>query len=280
MSQVPIYFINLDRSPDRAAFMQAGLKAQGLWGQSHRVNAIDAKADDYRDAFYRNLASRCWSLNPSLAACTESHRRAWSMFLETDDEIALFLEDDVVFAPRFAETLQEIVQNASEFECIKIDGNPFRMRVGPPIACGRTSLRALLGVTFSSAAYLLTRQGAKRMLQDTERYNLAIDLEKFRPRSGWRMFVSDPSICVQGMLINAVEGSELPEEILASIRHDNASWHDDPGPEPAWWTLKNKVQRQLTQKLPDALWRKRRLVKSGGGIQKIPLQDSFAPFRW
>ena len=276
----PVYFINLDRSPDRRAHMERGLRQQGLWEQSRRIAAVDARSGALRNGFTRTLWSRCWSLDDTVVACFESHRKAWRRLLDDRAEVALVLEDDVVFSPRFARSLRDLLPRVGEFDMIKLDGNPFRMRLGPARSHGVLALREIVGTTFSSAGYLVSRAAAERLLQETERYNVAVDIFAFTPRPGWRQYACDPSICVQGMFLDAERSRDLPAEVLASVRHDSGSWMGQTLEEPGWWRAKYKAQVWLTHKLPDALWRKRHLVRAGGGNDKLPLQDDFAAFRW
>lgn len=277
---LPVYYINLDRSSERRDYMKTALTDQELWEQSHRIVAVDAKTDELRDAFSRDLWSHCWSLDNTVIACFESHRKAWARFLEGSADAALVLEDDVVFSPQFRPSLVELHRNARNFDVIKLDGNPFRMRMGPAKSHGQLALREILATTFSTAGYLVSRAGAKRLLEETERYNVAVDIFAFTPRRGWRQYVCDPSICVQGVLLDADKSPSLPQDVLKSIRHQAPSWRGPTPQEPGWWTLKNRAQYWFTRKLPDVLWRRRHIARIGGSIERLPLQDDFAGFRW
>lgn len=94
-----VYVINLDRATGRMERMHAWLSDHGL---AHtRVPAIGAGEwmAGTEGAVYDPEANRRGYLAPlerEEIACLLSHRRAWRMFLESQDEAAVILEDDVV----------------------------------------------------------------------------------------------------------------------------------------------------------------------------------------
>lgn len=275
-----VFYINLDRAGDRRVHMDHALAEQGLADQSERIPAIDAKSETLRDAFRRRLLSPVWALEPGVIACFESHRKAWTRFLETNASHALFLEDDIVFAPGFSSTLNDLIATAPEFDCLKLDGNPFHMRLGPVFGTGSVRMRVLRDVTNSTGAYVLSRAGAQRLLSETETYSTAVDTWMYTPRRDWVQYQCTPAICVQAVLISREELDGMSEQVAESDRLEGELWFDREDKEPTWWMVKRVIIDRLTRKWPTRLWGRRINRWTGGDIAVVPLKDDFATYRW
>jgi GR25 family glycosyltransferase involved in LPS biosynthesis len=103
-----IYYINLDRSEDRREKMEKSFEHEKLI----RISAIDGMEWAIEDTF-DNRGFLVWNLEyrdkfvnegillensilpPTHVACNLSHRKAIQEFLNTDDEWAIIMEDDV-----------------------------------------------------------------------------------------------------------------------------------------------------------------------------------------
>jgi hypothetical protein len=103
-----IYYINLDRSEDRREKMEKSFEHEKLI----RISAIDGMEWAIEDTF-DNRGFPVWNLEyrdkfvneeilfensilpPTHVACNLSHRKAIKEFLNTDDEWAVIMEDDV-----------------------------------------------------------------------------------------------------------------------------------------------------------------------------------------
>lgn len=93
-----MFFINLDRVPERLAFMQSELQKIGLGGVK-RFAAIDAKAKGaLSGAGFRPGIGDRWSLPKSAIACFESHRAVWKMAVDQELDAVLVMEDDMVLS--------------------------------------------------------------------------------------------------------------------------------------------------------------------------------------
>ncbi|TWO70579.1 glycosyltransferase family 25 protein [Caenimonas sedimenti] len=101
MHPIAGYYINLDRSPDRAAFMQEQLARLGLHGMQRHV-AIDGAQSA--------LPPGC-TLLPGEYACFLSHLRVLEQ--APPESVTLVLEDDVELSPHLPELLSGIVQAAA-----------------------------------------------------------------------------------------------------------------------------------------------------------------------
>lgn len=275
-----LFFINLDRSVERAAYMWREIDKLGLRARTERIAAVDASKEPLRDAFRRDpLSTDCYQLEDTAIACTESHRKAWMRMLELDLDHAVFLEDDVVFSPGFADAVAEIVQRVPEFSVVKLDGIPAKLRLGAPMGCGPISLRPLHQTHYSCAAYMLSRGAAKRLLEETQTYSRAVDLLVFEPRADWIQYQADPALAIQGAFVSDSERARLPDVVAATNRVYGKHSSGAKVTAPRWFRWQRMVQRRLFISWPNKLWRDRAFVKGGGTIQRVPLQNGFTDYR-
>lgn len=118
---LPVWVINLDRSPDRMARMDEGLRAQGLIYK--RIPAIDGRAEFDRllskvdcVAYERNMGQK---LLPGKVGCYFSHLSAWQRLIDSGQEMALILEDDVVFHADFRDALAQAIKAKTHWDLLR-----------------------------------------------------------------------------------------------------------------------------------------------------------------
>ena len=167
---IPVYVINLARSPERRAFMAEGLARAGVTPQF--VAAVDG-----RDCRSKRPPPRGLSIGE--AALVLSHRKAWRRFLAGNAAFAVVLEDDVHLGQDFA-ALLGADWRAPPFDAVKLETmfDPVWMeRRGRPFQ-GR-ELRRLGAEHLGSAGYLVSRAGAAKMLKLTRALDAPIDQALF-----------------------------------------------------------------------------------------------------
>lgn len=153
---IPLYVINLARSPGRRAFMIEQCADAGV--EPIFVNAADGR---------RRRSPKPLRLSVAEAALILSHRRVWRRFLAAGDGFALVLEDDVHLGGDFA-TLLAADWTVHAFDAVKFETLFHRVwlaREGTPLAGRR--LRRLGAEHLASAGYLVSRAGARKMLAMT-----------------------------------------------------------------------------------------------------------------
>jgi len=133
VGDMPIYYINLDRSRERREAMDAQLRALGL-SNYERVAAVDGSAlaswhgGSMGDGLYfTNDFSQDGSTIGELG-CTLSHLKTLASIdlTKTHKQVALILEDDASFelVPRWPESLRELLATApDDWEIIKLHHN-------------------------------------------------------------------------------------------------------------------------------------------------------------
>jgi glycosyl transferase family 25 len=155
-AMIPVYVINLLRSPERRAFMvEQGAKA-GF--QPIFVDAVDGR---------RRRSPKPLRLSVAETALILSHRKVWRRFLASGGDFAVVLEDDVHLGADFA-ALLAADWTAPAFDAVKFETLFHRVwlaREGTPLAGRR--LRRLGAEHLASAGYLVSRAGARKMLAMT-----------------------------------------------------------------------------------------------------------------
>lgn len=175
---VKIYYINLDRATDRRALMEEQSKRLGL--SVTRVAATTADALDPDLLSQYDVALRRkeyqYDLRPAEHACIQSHLRALKMFLATEYQYAIVLEDDSRLTDGFMEGAEYLITKTSGWQIMRLqselrkyytllgprDGAPCEIVLPKKPMCASTAL-------------LYTRQGAERLLAEFEHYASAFD---------------------------------------------------------------------------------------------------------
>lgn len=156
---IPIYIINLDRSPERWDKMKS--QCQGL--NCKRIIAIDGKNLDEKE--YEDTIKKT-KMKKNTIACFLSHLKCLKQFLKSDDEYVAILEDDVDiekdFTKKINNLLNELNKNNENFDIIFLGGT----RV-----CGSKYSKSLLKIkqinkdcNAGTFGYLLSKKGAQKML--------------------------------------------------------------------------------------------------------------------
>lgn len=210
-----IYCINLDRHPQRLERMREGLKDLPL----ERIVAVDGAncpGPDYRDLSVRATAE---TLTRFEQACLASHRLAWTRFLETSAPFACVLEDDVLLSRDFSAFIQDAAWIPAGCNVVKLETylEPVMLSRATLPARDR-SLAEIRSVHYGSAAYLLNRVGAERLLAATAEPSRPVDeiifsteyLQAIEPV--WQLV---PALCVQAQ---RCPGSVELDELKSSIQ--------------------------------------------------------------
>lgn len=142
--------------------------------------AIDGRADwaqlsslvtlpDFRQNVGREVL-------PGEIGCYLSHLEVWKAFLASPHDLALVLEDDVVFHDDFLAALETALRIRGAWDFLKLN----KIRAKQPITqarAGQWVVNAYLGPATGSGAYLITRDLAARLLPDLLPITRPIDHE-------------------------------------------------------------------------------------------------------
>lgn len=193
---IPVYIINLDRSKER--FSKAAQSAETAGLDYHRISAVDGSTIDFQNSPEIDVKGfhRCHGKHilPGEAGCYLSHLKALSVIANGQSPYAVITEDDVGFNQDF----NKIIGKLSEVEgwdVIKFANHRNRifhkmMDITDDVSIGRY----LHGPLGSSAAYMVTREGAKKLLDKLTPMRLPYDVALERGWSGYKAFSTNKNI--------------------------------------------------------------------------------------
>jgi glycosyl transferase family 25 len=209
------YLINLDKSEDRLAHMRTELDRAGV--EFERIAAVDGAAlpADTLAAFRQaRSASKPEGWLPGEIGCFLSHREAWRRIAAADGAWAAVLEDDVHVSPDLGPLLSSSDWIPADADAVRLEANrTMRLRRPRPIAAapGRRLFTAVSG-SAGSAAYLLSRDAAQRLVDTPPETHAAVDVFLFKPRvstvaKALRRYQVVPAVCIQDGLAEGREGA-------------------------------------------------------------------------
>lgn len=220
-----VYLINLDRCPERLAHMRKQLEGVAF----ERISAVDGS----------NGPPTTKGLSRFELACLESHRLAWRRFLNGPEGYACFLEDDLHVWPSFAALTASGSWIPTGAHSVKLDTYLQKVELGEKrIAIGERQIARLYSRHQSSAAYILTREGAARYLELTASATAPADYALFpvRPRRlGLRIYQLCPAVAIQDHLLEADRGGQAFATGMAGA---------DVGPAPRRASALEKLGRE------------------------------------
>ena len=217
--QIPCYFINLDRSLQRRAFMEEQFTALGI--TALRIAAVDGAAlspSEIKNHLSGYKADE--NLSSAEIGCWLSHKAFWQIVVSSNAHYAAVFEDDVRLSSLLSQLLGSddwIPQNES---CIKLDTSgivsfhakkravdvaPFHLT---------TPITGLLG----TAGYIISQSAAAKLLACNAHFREPVDYYMFRhangPKSALPYRQIHPAVAVQPLLYHGAP--YLPEEAAQS----------------------------------------------------------------
>lgn len=166
-TQVPVFVINLENSPERYQHAEQQLFALGIKPQ--RVNAIYGKnlTQDEIAACYDKAANQRHfrrSLSLGELGCYLSHRGIWQLMLAQNIEMAIVLEDDIDVDPRFPAAIRQITA-LTGWDHIKLSDDrdtPAHQKLALADGFELVNFKKVPNCT---TGYAITFAGAKKLLQ-------------------------------------------------------------------------------------------------------------------
>jgi glycosyl transferase family 25 len=192
------FVINLKQAVDRWAFLEPQLHDAAI--EFTRVEAVDGKLltfpmREVSELSYKLLHGRYLS-RPEVG-CYLSHLKAIRLFLDTDLDYCLILEDDAALSPRLKAVVNSAIKYGDDWDILRLS----TVNSGKRFSVVRTD-DCRLGVCFTrekgAGAYVLNRRAAsvflKRLLPMRLAYDIAFDLEYLM---GLKALGADPLPVVQ-----------------------------------------------------------------------------------
>ncbi len=221
VSEMKCYFINLDHSQDRRYFMEVQLnrlKAMMPEGKMAfiRISAVDAEKLNqetinahyeknhysFNARFFPNVLSS-GGLSQGEIACFLSHRKCWEQIVQSDDDYAVVLEDDVIFSEKAGEFLSGTSWIPKDADIVKLEVLTRKIVTGispETVVDGKEVLR-LYSSSLGTAAYVISRKAAQKFLQMSEKFFVPVDHFMFSTLfpyfSEFCCYQVVPAVCIQ-----------------------------------------------------------------------------------
>lgn len=208
-----IYVINLDRSKKRWESISLQLRDAGL--DFERVGAVDGKnisPQEYAE-FCVPLDSKekifCpQEVTKSELACYLSHKRCWEKLIESDDNYACILEDDVKLEENFRKVISETNWIPRGVDILQIHNalniNRFYFDRSFSTVNGMI-IRPFWPYPFGAQGYILSKTAAKSAVKNSRRILGPVDFFLFSPESYfWDLF---PTYRLNPAVVNCTDFS-------------------------------------------------------------------------
>jgi len=196
------YLINLDRSPERLAFFAEQAHRAGI--TIERISGVDGRQLSAEEQSRAVAASFEWQpLNPGEIGLFMSHRAAWQGFVDGEGDYAAVFEDDAVLSARIAQVLAAIEQTRPMADVIKLETTRRQVVLrsdGLALTAG-FRLQGLCSWHGGTAAYVVSREGARKLLAATWPLADPVDQVMFNPMSrlsaSLRLLQVSPAVSIQ-----------------------------------------------------------------------------------
>lgn len=204
-----IYLINLERSRERLKFMSEQFETLNL--SVERLPAVDAHQIDLRPFAHLQLT-------PGEVGCFLSHRAAWEGLVNSGEQYALVLEDDVHLSPELPELIADLSWFPEDATAVKMETSQAPVILDPteyPAPSGR-KLRRLRTAHMGTGAYIICREGAENLLRESENFREPVDNFMFSENALKRFTIYQmvPAAAIQQFHMEREDLRFVPSEII------------------------------------------------------------------
>ena len=199
---IPVYLINLDRSPERLSQMESRFAEIGV--SFERVKAVDGKDLSADEINAVRLVVPGWlPLSAGEVGCYLSHRRCWQLISNREDPYGCIFEDDVLLSPQLQKLLSDVQWIPKIAHVVKLETSGIKVWLDAAHIDlgGGLQLSRLRSVHYRAGGYILSREAAISLLSQTQCFSVPVDLDLFDPAYGLanKMITYQclPSVCAQ-----------------------------------------------------------------------------------
>lgn len=241
--------INLDRATDRFEHVERTFHGQGI--DFIRISAVDAKC--LADETVAHWCSDGARLGPTELACFLSHRKCWQELIERDLPYAVIFEDDVLLSHEAGTILKTGDWIPAGADVIKLETNA-RATIVDKVAAGyigKRGVKRLHAPHVNSVAYIVSKSGARKLLESSRRIDRPVDLFLFDEAGLERVptYQLVPALCLQPFVAKRLKmDAGHPDLSTSAVEDDRRSRR------PRGW-------KRMMHKL-------RRLVESSGALAR------------
>ncbi|WP_052880234.1 glycosyltransferase family 25 protein [Vibrio coralliirubri] len=175
-----IYVINLKSSIERKNNISRQLDE--LYLPFEIFSAIDGRALPFHPllkSYNDNLSQtyRAKTLSSGQLGCYASHFLLWEKCVEIDQPIIVIEDDALLYKNPFLNFMQDIPEIPDSIECIRLFNNKRRkFKSYSVLECNSTSIHKFTKGHMSATAYFLRPSGAKKLLQNSKEWYMAVDI--------------------------------------------------------------------------------------------------------
>jgi glycosyl transferase family 25 len=193
----PVWVVNLARSPERRRFMQQQFASLDL---SYRIiNASDgqnlSREELQKYSKRQALKVKGRELMKGEIGCALTHAKIYQQMLVENLEEVLILEDDIVITRDLLHVLMERKKFPPEWEAVNF-ANTWAQAIplGGPV-CKDYRVCRFKGIANRTSAYLINRQGAKKLIEHLYPIRLpADDFVGITQITGLQLYGITPSV--------------------------------------------------------------------------------------
>ncbi len=196
-----LYVINLASREDRLQHITSELKRVGA--AFERLEAVDARTSPEVLALEQRPSSRSgFVISDAALACALSHMKAWRVLLESGESHCAVVEDDVLVSEDFVSSLSTGWLPAGA-DIVRLETYRTRVHLAarPSAFLGERGVYRMLTRQAGTAAYIVSRQAAAKLLKFMTPPTDAVDEVMFNDRYGWmpqaRVYQVSPAMAVQ-----------------------------------------------------------------------------------
>ncbi len=195
---LPVFIINMQSEPDAFKTVAASIEAHGQGFELHRIDAVDGRTEAQRVGVdeIRFQAINGREMLPGEYGCYRSHLKALESFLSDGSPYGVILEDDVVFTETTSARIHDIIKSLPDLGAVKLVNHRSSLFINLlETESGDRIGRAVHGPQGSAAAYLVSREGAQKLLSALSTMELPWDmaLERFWQHEA-QLFSSDENV--------------------------------------------------------------------------------------
>ena len=277
------FYINIDRMSRRQQFMENQIKLVGLDNVIKRWVGIDATSNlDITNSSFipGHWKAPKWNLSAVEVAIFESHRAIWSYLLKYSNRPLVVLEDDVVLSSEFHHIVNSLINANIVYDVIKLDGIHKVRRFSSPVSIESNTItsfevRPIVQTVWSACGYLVSRQGARKLMQWSTSYSDCVDDFLFRPRPNYSLLQLFPAACIQGMLLFSNSNHSDETSFFGHGEDTQSSERDKRDNGPIMYRVMRETKRGF-KRLERSLFFDKHLLREGGFIGRVPLSSDLS----
>jgi len=196
---IPVFIINLDRSPERLAKISQRLAGLGV--NFARVPAIDGLYLSPSEQRKYQAKSRDWTpLKPGEIGCFLSHRKCWEIIESSPYDFGCVLEDDAVVSDSFPDALYSAQHLPDDIDVLKLDTTFKRVWLDRhAVALDDLRVTRLRSGHYGAGAYIISKDCARSLLAKSNSFAIGVDVFLFDPLIGsardLRVYQCLPAVC-------------------------------------------------------------------------------------